>query len=172
LHWKNWPYHVPSGIIDIKVVRVTQPHHEAWQYVTGRNKWGIKYEIVCSIGDPCIIWLAGPFKGSAADSTIASSSGIKLLLQNECLLADRAYRGDLLSFLVPLPGHRLTHDPDQKAQNYLFHSARVAIERVIQRFSTFYVFCGIWRATFLLHKKCAKVVCKLLNLFFDYEPLG
>ena len=156
----------------MKKVKITQPHHEAWQYISGKNEWSVKYEIVCSIGDPKIIWLAGPFKGSAADSTISEFSHVKhQLLPNESLLADQGYRGDLVSFLVPLPGHRNTLDADQKAQNYLIYSARVAIERVIQRISTFYVFSGVWRASFTLHKKCAKVVCKLLNLFFEFEPL-
>ena len=86
---------------------VRQPREQAWHYIVGRNVWGIKYEIVCAIGNPRIVWINGPWKGSAHDASIAVQSGVKQhLLPREQLLADKAYKGDRFSFIVPISGHR------------------------------------------------------------------
>jgi DDE superfamily endonuclease len=71
----------------------------------------VKYELVCSIGNPRIIWLSGPWKGGASDPTIANVSGAKEVLKEglipkESFLADKMYKGDKISFMTPLPGHR------------------------------------------------------------------
>ena len=138
----------------------------------GRNEFGVKFEIICSIGTPRIIWLSGPYKGAANDATISQMSGVKNLLVGESLLADKSYKGDRISFITPLFGHRFTLDSGQNAYNYLIYSARQSIERVISRLSVFQIFNSTWHHSFLLLKKCVEICCKLINLFFIFEPLG
>ncbi len=157
----------------MKVCPIWQPRNNAWEYLTGRNEFGLKYEIVCSIGSPKIISIKGPFKGAANDATIADISGIKDLLgPHECLLADKMYRHDHLSFITPLQGHRYTLPNDENAFNYLVYSARSAVERIISRLAVFGIFDVPWRYSILLHGKCVKVICKLVNFFLIFEPLG
>ena len=100
--------------------------------MTGQNEFGLKYEIVCSIGSPKIISIKGSFKGAANDATIADVSGIKNLLgPHECLLADKMYQHDHLSFITPLQGYRYTLSSDENAFNYVVYRARSAVERII-----------------------------------------
>ena len=149
----------------------TTTHESMGVYYIERNAYGVKYEIVCSIGVPQIIWVSGPWKGSASDPTIAKHSGIlEVLGKDEMLLADKIYRGDSLNFLHPVSGHKLTYS--QKTYNYLVYSARQSIERVIERLKIFGVFHIIWRYSLEFHKAVVISCCKLVNLFLIFEPLG
>lgn len=117
--------------------------------------------------------MSGPYKGAANDATISEISGIKQKLgPSECLLADKMYRHDKISFLTPLQGHPYTLSNDENAFNYLVYSARSTIERMISRMAVFGIFDVPWRYSILLHHLCVKVICKLLNLFLIFEPLG
>ena len=137
--YSNWSHSVPVGIVDVKVCPIWQPRNNAWEYLTGRNEFGLKYEIVCSIGYPKIISIKSPFKGAANDAMIADVSGIKDMLgPHECLLADKMYQHDHISFIKPLQGHRYTLPSDENAFNYLVYSARSTVKRII--FST----CSLW----------------------------
>ena len=168
----NWPYSVPSGIIDTFSTKVEQPKEESWEYLQGKNSFGFKYEIVCSIGVPRIIWLSGPWKGAASDVTIAELSGVKEELKDEALLADKIYRGDKISFIVPHSGHRYSLSEEKRAYNYLVYSARQSIERVIRRMKVFGIFHIVWKYSASFHALCTKVIGKLVNLFLIFEPLG
>ena len=169
----KWPYTVPSAIIDTFTVDVTQPLQQSWQCLYERNCFGIKYEIICAIGSPKIIWLSGPYRGAASDPTISKKSGIKHHLhQNEAILADKLYRGDHHSFITAISGHHYSLSHEERAYNFLIYSARSSIERVIQRVTCFGVFKNIWKYSFYLHKKCTLAVCKLVNFHLLFEPLG
>lgn len=171
--WINWHHIIPSAIIDTFTVDICQPIQQSWQYRYERNRFGIKYEIVCSIGVPKIIWASGPWRGLASDPTIAKKSGIKRHLhQSEALLSDKIYRGDTYSFITAFSGHRYSLNPEQRKFNYLIYSARSAIERVIRRVTVFGIFQNTWKFTIDLHKKCARCVFKLVNFVLLYEPLG
>ena len=152
---------------------IRQPIEQSWTYHYERNRFGIKYEIVCAIGNPKIIWVSGPWRGLASDPTIAKKSGIKRLLhESEMLLSDKIYRGDSQSFITAFSGHRYSLEPDERAYNALIYSARSAIERVIHRVTIFGIFQNTWKYTICLHKKCARSVFKLVNFSFLFEPLG
>ena len=171
--WAKWPYTVPSAIIDTFTVDVTQPLQQSWQYLYERNRYGIKYEIICAIGVPKIIWLSGPYRGTASDPTIAKKSGIKRHPhQNEAILADKLYRGDYFSFITAVSGHHYSLSHEERAYNFLIYSTRNSIERVIQHATCFGVLKNVWKYSFYLHKKCTLAVCKLVNFHLLFEPLG
>lgn len=164
---------MPSGIIDTFTVEVLQPVEQSWQYLFERHRYGIKYEIVCSIGSPQIVWLSGPWRGTASDPTIANKSGIKAHLhENEALLSDKIYRGDKRSFLTAVPGHTYVLESEEKAYNYLIYSARNSVERLIRRVTSSGIFQHVWRYSFRLHRRCMNAVAMLINFTLVYEPLG
>ena len=163
---------MPSGIIDTFKVRIYQPVEQSTHYYMSKGEWGIKFEIVCSIGVPKIIWLSGPWKGSGHDASIAEVSGIKDLLSGSALLADKIYRGDSIAFICPHPGHTSSLTKEGQAYNYLVYSARQTIERMIKRMRIFGVLVVRWRYSLPFLGLCGKVVGKLVNLFLIYEPLG
>src|ERR1044072_2977906 len=82
----------PSHVVDVTLTQITQPYFCSWEYWSSEyHCYGLKYEIVCSLGRPSVIALFGPFKAAAADVTIYRST-IKSMLQNgEKSLGDAAY---------------------------------------------------------------------------------
>jgi hypothetical protein len=164
---------VPSAIIDTFTVEVLQPVEQSWQYLYERHRYGIKYEVICAIGNPKIIWLSGPWRGTASDPTIANQSGIKRLLhENEALLSDKIYRGDKISFITAVPGHTYNLDDEEKAYNHLVYSARNSVERLIHRITSSGIFQHVWKYSFRLHQRCMRSVARLVNFTLIYEPLG
>ena len=108
---------------------ICQPVEQSWTYLYERNRFRIKYEIVCAIGNPKIIWVSGPWRGVASDATIAKISGIKAFLhESEMILSDKIYRGDEKSFITAFSGHQYSLEPDERVYNALVYSARSAIE--------------------------------------------
>ena len=168
----NWPYSIPSGIIDTFSTKVEQPKEESWEYLQGKNSFGFKYEIVCSIGVPWIIWLSGPWKGATSDVTIAELSGVKEELKDEAFLADKIYCGDKISFIVPHSGYQYSLLEEKKAYNYLVYSACQSIECVIRQMKVFGIFHIVWKYSASFHALCTKVISKLVNLFLIFKPLG
>lgn len=129
---EEWPYTHPSAIIDTTNVRIEQPKEEPWEFFMAKNTYAIKYEIVCSIRVPHIIWISGPWKGLASDPTIVKVSGVMEELGNEALLADKIYRGDPISFICPVTGQYTHLDSEEKSYNYLVYCARQSVEQVIK----------------------------------------
>ena len=162
-------------ILDTFSCPIIQPHHESWQYLSTKGRgWSIKYEIGVSIQVPRIIWLSGPWKGSASDPSIAKQSGIKTKIgPNEAILADKIYKGDRDRFLVPLPGHRRSQDDEGKEFNYLIYSVHQSVERMIRRMRYFGFLTTIFRHhDFAFHNLATKVIGKITNFFLKYNPLG
>jgi hypothetical protein len=161
-------------IIDTFTALIQQPQTCSWEYLVGTHRWGVKYEIGVSIGVPKIIWLSGPWKGAAADSTIAKQSGIYTKLpSNEAILADKSYRGDRIRFLVPLPGRRQSHSPAEKRMNYLIYSTRQTVERMIKRMRNFGFLLNRYRMiNYSLHELATTVIAQLVNFCLKYNPLG
>jgi hypothetical protein len=171
--YEKWQFSVPCAIIDTTTFYVSKPRTQAWQYLVGRNQYGIKYEVVCSIGVPRFIRVSGPYKGAASDATIPFQSGVLYDFQkNEALLADKMYRGNRMTFLSPISGHLFHLTCEERAYNYLIYRARQSIERIISRLKVFGIFHVTWRFSFSLHERVTFVCCKLVNLFLLFEPLG
>ncbi len=171
--YDHWQFSVPCAIIDTTTLYITKPVTQAWQYLVGRNQYGIKYEFVCSIGVPRFIKVSGPYMGAASDATIPFQSGLLQDFQeNEAILGDKMYRGNRHTFLSPLSGHLFHLSREERSYNYLIYRARQAIERLISRLKVFGIFNFTWRFSFALHQCVTNVCCKLVNLFLLFEPLG
>lgn len=152
---------------------IQQPSIEPWEYYAQERKgFFVKYEIICSLGVPRVIWIAGPWK-MAADGTISHFSGLKdLLIPHERLLGDKAYKGDLQSFICPATGEKWALPQEDQTRNYMIYSARQSVERLIHRLKIFNFFHLPWHGTFAQHCQCVCVIAKLVNLSLCFEPLG
>jgi len=107
--YENWNFAVPCAVIDTKTFQIQQPSDHSWHYLVGRNTYGVKYELICSIGVPRFIWCSGPYLGAASDATIPLQSGtLQNFSANEALLADKIYKGNRILFLCPLHGNLRT----------------------------------------------------------------
>ena len=166
-------YFAPSAIIDTFLVQIEQPLLEQWEYYSAEKKgYFVKFEIICSIGVPRVIWLEGPWKHNANDETISAHSTLQdQLLPAERLLADKAYRWNMNSFFCPISGMKHTLPLEDQTRNFLIHAARQTIERVIRRGRFWGFLKTTWRYSLLLLKLCVKVAFKLSNLFFIFEPV-
>lgn len=138
---EQWPHRNPSCIIDCFKVRTLQPAVEPWQYYFLKGEgYGVKFEIVCSMGCPRIIYCSGPWRGAARDDTIAKYSEAKRFLEKgERLLANKIYRADTETFICPLPGTRSQLTDAENLRNYSIYSARQSVERLIKRDRNFAV---------------------------------
>jgi hypothetical protein len=68
--------------VDITITKITQPDLSPWEYWNNEyHCYALHYQICASVGTGEIIYLAGPFKGAAADITIARQT-IFLFLQS------------------------------------------------------------------------------------------
>jgi len=171
--YDKWNFPAPCAVIDTKTFQIWQPSDRSWQYLIGRNTYGVKYELVCSIGVPRFIWCSGPYKGVASDATIPLQSGLLgNFSQHEALLADKIYKGNRNLFLCPLPGNYYSLSQEEKSYNFLIYSARQCIERMISRLTVFGVFQISWKYSFALHGLLVQTACKMVNLFLLFEPLG
>ena len=141
----------------------------AWEFHVGTKSY-VKYQIVCSLGDPHIIAVHGPFKGPSQDGTIAIHTLTDLLLQNEKGLADKQYRNVEFA-IVPVSGHRFVLDDVDNAWNADVYSVRQVIERIIKRTHNFGCIKCRWAYSLELHQKCVFAFCKLTNLALICQPL-
>jgi len=171
--WENWSYKQPSFIIDTFKCPISEPTMNGWQYIQGTDKWWYKYEVAVAIGSPRIVWLAGPFKGAASDSSIADVSGIKnAMVPGERALADKIYRHSKETFICPISGDKGKLPKEEKAYNFLIYSARQTVERGIKRMRNGKFSKHTWRYGPHLHKLCMMCQAKLTNWCFLFEPLG
>jgi hypothetical protein len=171
--WLNWRIHVLSSVIATTTFLIEQPREQSWYYLVERNTFGVKYEFICSIGVPRFCHCAGPYHGAALDPTIFTQTSIQnQILPNEAILADKIYKGNRITFLSPLPGHRYVLNNQERAYNYLIYRARQCVERLISRLRIFGILNVLWRFSLSFHELLVRVCCKLVNLNLLFEPLG
>jgi hypothetical protein len=161
-------------VVDVIKCPISEPTFYPWEYVsTTPNQFWLKYEIGIAIGVPHIVWVAGPYKGSCHDGTIAKVSGIKDALgDREAALADKSYRYDKFSFIAPHTGHRLKLPTESRAFNYLVYSARSSVERAIRRIRNGRWTKQVFRLGAAMHAELFHIQCRLTNWCLIFEPLG
>ena len=168
----TWKHTEPSCMIDVTECEICEPQHYEWEYFSVKHQQhSLKYEIALSM-DERIIWVNGPFKGSANDLTIARSEFVRQLPDNERALADLGYLGDW-HFIVP---YKPARDHEQRIFNLHHYTLRQSIERVNKRVKQFNCLKNLWRLRgeegFFLHKCAFHTICYLTQLSFEEQPLS
>jgi DDE superfamily endonuclease len=144
-----------------------------WEYYCWYKKCtGVKVEVVCSFGTPRVVWMSSLFKGSVRDDTVAKNSILKILPQNESLLADSIYNKVGPQLQCAYPGKEWLLSREEKKYNYIFWSVRQSVERLILRLRHWTIFSAVWRFSMRLLEKCVRVCGKVTNFFLLFEPLG
>ena len=112
---------------------IYEPFENSWEYYDPqKKKYFLKYEVVCSIGCPRVVWFDGSWKSTVNDCMLLQHSQLKSqLLPDERLLADKGYIHDPTSFICPVSGLVTTLDPEDRARNYMIYTARQSVERLL-----------------------------------------
>lgn len=105
----------------------------------------LKYEIGIQIWTGQLVWVAGPYFGSASDLTIVRNSGfLNLLGARECAYADKIYVGEP-SLLIPFRGRDWQLSHEQWIWNDFHRRLRVRVENAIGRIKHFHCLRIPWR---------------------------
>ena len=147
---------------------------QPWQYYD-KNKKGyyVKYEIACSIGVPRVIWLSGPWKITDDGKIADFSELLDQIKGDEFFFADKGYRHKDEWFLCPITGEKYQLPKEDRTRNYIIYCIRQTIERVIHRVRFWHILKDhIWTSSIKIHGLLVKVLCKLLNFFLLFQPLG
>ena len=131
--WENWSCKQPSAIIDTTLsAPIFQPFESSWEYYDSKKKkFLLKYEAVCSIGNPRIIWFSGPYKSTVQDCTLLRHSQLRFEIGlDERLLADKGYMHVMDYFICLVSKTPFALDLEDRARNYMIYSAWQTIKRI------------------------------------------
>ena len=160
------------GAVDVTRVRIDKPTHSPWEYWSAKDKFhALKYEIAVSLQeDFCmIIWCNGTYRGVVNDRKVFKHRLRYLIPETEEFLADSGYSG-VTGCFTP---NRRSRNPDVLRRNNKLESKRITVERCNQRIKNFSCIsdASSWRHSYSLNCKCMSVICKLLNLSFQRDPI-
>jgi hypothetical protein len=156
-------------IVDVTRVQVPRQRGQETVLWSGKDKFcALKYEVACTISNPRIIWVNGPFVGSDSDLTIARADLLNILQPGERVLADKGYRGPDAALWTPIwaPANQA-----ERYENRLHSQIRSKIERVNRRIKIFKCFDTIWRHDFEFNGDCFVVACLIVNILLAERPL-
>lgn len=112
----------------------------------------------------------GPYKGSAADVTIARTTVIPQLKENEKIMTDKGYYQEKKCWTPPLgPISQMTSE--QKRERRKVTRIRHLNERLIGRLTFWGIFKRRWDSSFKFHSMCANVAARLTQLEVHAFPL-
>jgi len=170
--FKDWDFLVPSCLCDTMFVKITRPYLKDWEYYnSGKNAYGIWFQIVCSLGKPFrILSFEGPFKGAAADVSIFRSTVLPLLLPNEKVMCDKGYKNEERCWCPP-EGKIGSLSLEDKIKRREVTAIRHTVERAIGRMRVWGVMQRRWSEDLGLITLCATVVAKLTQLDLYIHPL-
>eukprot|EP00211_Chloroparvula_japonica_P016942 CAMPEP_0119134116 /NCGR_PEP_ID=MMETSP1310-20130426/15631_1 /TAXON_ID=464262 /ORGANISM="Genus nov. species nov., Strain RCC2339" /LENGTH=284 /DNA_ID=CAMNT_0007124869 /DNA_START=53 /DNA_END=904 /DNA_ORIENTATION=- len=161
----QWSIKDPSCILDTFTCPIQKPSRRAVQYrARPKFPFGLKYEVCSSIGNPKIVWLKGPFKGSAADMRIVSDSGLRETLSDagEQAVADAGYvlpaGKEEDEIIRPISKKKFKLTEHDRLYNYFVYSGRSAVERLIRRIRVFDCLNQAWRLGVFLHGKITNII--------------
>lgn len=139
------------------------------QYYSGKKrKHTIKYEVGVQLQSGKIVWLAGGVPGSVHDFTLYQICGLRqYLLPGEMILADKGYIGDT-QIIHPF---KPTISDEEKEFNSAISSIREIVEHTIGRIKNFNFTQQKWRHDLKLHPIAFKVICNVLNIEFEFNPV-
>ena len=103
-----------------------------WCYYHKEKKgYYVKYEIVCSIGEPRIVWISGPWKLVDEGCLTEFSGLLDCLQENEHMIGDKGYRHCDEWVLCPISGGKYELPKEDQAQNFVVYCVRQTIEHII-----------------------------------------
>jgi hypothetical protein len=162
------------GVVDVTRVQIQKPGFNERSYYSAKDKFhALKYEVAVSLNpDARIIWLCGPFVGSASDITIAREYLVPLLeAGNETMLADKGYIGEDV-LICPIKENANAPLGARSIDfNLKLNKTRQIIERTNKRLKHFKALSSVWRHDNDLNKRCFGIIGRITNLCFSYEPL-
>lgn len=168
----------PSGCVDTTIVRIRSPSEldlDPEDYVC-KNRCKspfVLFQTVVSLGTNRLVHLDGPFKGRAADVTIARETIVPYLRDGERLLADAGYRYEGESSMIVAPGGRSVNmTSEERKFAGKVHQMRQNVERVYARMKEFEVMNGVWRYDLKFLQNVVFVVGRLTNVKLLYMPLN
>jgi hypothetical protein len=170
--FKNWRYIQPSCLVDSTFVMIQKPYLSPWEYYSKEKKChGLFYQVTCSLGKPFrFLSFDGPFKGAAADVSIARSTIIPLLKEKEKVMCDKGYWQDNKCWCPPL-GDIDKMATEDKIKRRKVTRIRHLNERLIGRLVSWGCFKKKWRYSWSLHEMCAHAAARLTQLQVYAFPL-
>jgi len=168
--FKLWPFN-PSVAVDTTVTQIQRPYLSPWEYWnTEYHFYSLKYFYAVSVRTGEILFLAGPFKGAAADVTIGRQTIVKRLLKSERCWADKSFHYDT-AFYTPSQGKKVNMKKGRRLKNAKIYRVRQIVERSILRVKHFSCVRMRWRYSWKLHQMCMLAMCKLTNFKLKRHPL-
>lgn len=163
---------MPSCLVDTTFVETKRPYlNTHFYYNSHKNKYGIVYQVACSLGKPFrIVHFSGPKKGGCSDVSILRSTLLPLLRNGEKIMCDKAYLAESRCWTAP-KGKFQTLTREGKGNFIDVARIRQLNERLIGRLSQWGVFSKKWNLSFALHQLCANVAAKLTQLQCYTNPL-
>jgi hypothetical protein len=162
----------PSCLVDTTFVEIQQPYLSPWEYYSQHHKaFGFLYQVVCSLGRPFrFLSFDGPFKGSAADVSIARSTIIPRLREGERVMCDRGYHQEPKCWCPPTGSIDIL-SADEKRRRRAVTRIRHLNERLIGRLKFWGCLAKRWNYSWSLQRLCARVAAKLTQLEVYAYPL-
>jgi hypothetical protein len=141
----------------------------------------LKYQLAVSCGTGEILDIDGPFKGAAADITIAKITIVPQMSLGEKVWTDAAYgkrtpsknfvlEPPFTPFLAPTRGKNISKE--QRQTNKRIYRVRQIVERSILRLKQYAHITQSWPYSFKLHYLCIHAQAKLVNFDLQYHPLN
>lgn len=126
---------------------------------------------MCSLGKPFrFLSFNGPFKGAAADVTIAREEIIPLLKEKEKVMTDKGYWQEKKCWTPPV-GPISQMNESTKIKRREVTRIRHLNERLICRLTFWGCFKKRWQSSWKLLSKCARVSARLTQLEVHAFPL-
>lgn len=146
---------------------------------SGKDKdYAYKYQVWSCFPSGRIIGIHGPFTAAYPDIHIYKATIAKELMEDEKVLADKAYQG-IPSTITPIKNPRKTKtNPDPpdlplpiKRYNMLVRVRRVHVERVFARMKRFEILKQHFRHPIEKHYFIMGAIAKMINIELQSEPL-
>lgn len=164
---------MPSCLVDTTLIEISPPYICPWEYYNkDKHKYGLLYQITCSLGKPFrFLAVHGPFKGAAADVSIFRTTLVPYLSRGEKVMTDRGYWQETQFAWSPPTGDISTLSTAQKIERRKVTRIRHLNERLIERLKNWALFTEKWTGSWKFQTDCFFVCTKLTNLSVCYFPL-
>jgi hypothetical protein len=167
--------HQCYAVIDVTLcpIQMSNRNHDQRAYYSVKHKrHGVKYEIAVSYIDGRIVWISGPYVGSAHDLTILREGGLfEHLNLIEILMGDKGYVGDY-NLWYPFKGRVENMEEFQRIWNKWLNSNRTVVENAISRLKKMQCLVQEWRNPIEKHAIVFKVCANIIELELESQAVA